>query len=259
MTVSTSSFDWHSRAKAALIHLTANACVAAAVAALVFGVWYPWPYRDLSGGTELFGLVVGCDVVLGPVITFVIFDLRKRRSDLVRDLGIVVALQLAALAYGLHMASIARPVVLALEENRFRVVSAADVLDSELPQAPVALRSLSLFGPRLVYTSVPSDSKQKEQAVSLALQGYDIGTRPSLWKPWDADAQRAARANAKALGELARRRPAARADIDAAAARSGRPMASLAYIPVIALRGDWVALIDATSGQIVGFAAVDGF
>ena len=46
-------------------------------------------------------------------------------------------------------------------------------------------RSLSLTGPRLVRSSVPSDPKGKSDALELALKGFDVGTRPSLWKPWD--------------------------------------------------------------------------
>ena len=81
-------------------------------------------------------LVVSCDLVLGPLITFTIFDKRKPWPELRRDLAIVVALQLAALGYGLHTVIIARPVVLALEEDRFRVVAAPGVLETELPRAP---------------------------------------------------------------------------------------------------------------------------
>ena len=44
-------------------------------------------------------LVVSCDLVLGPLITFTIFDKRKPWPELRRDLAIVVALQLAALGY----------------------------------------------------------------------------------------------------------------------------------------------------------------
>jgi hypothetical protein len=253
------SFDWRSRSRAALIHLVANAFIAMAVAALVFSVWYPWPYRQMSGGNELFALVVGVDVVLGPIITFVIFDRRKPRAELIRDVGIVIALQLAALGYGLNMTFIARPVVLALEEDRFRVVSVVDVLEAELPQAREDMRSLSLTGPRIVYTSVPADPKLKSEAVMLALKGHDIGTRPSLWKPWSVEARRAAVASAKPLSDLIARRTAERDTIDAAVQRTSQPVQALVYIPVIAFRGDWVALLDRNSGAIVGFAAVDGF
>ena len=80
------------RARAALVHFALSLVVAAAGALLVFVVWYPTPFREISGGRELFLLVVSVDVVLGPVITLAIFDRRKPWVELRRDLVVVVAL-----------------------------------------------------------------------------------------------------------------------------------------------------------------------
>jgi hypothetical protein len=41
--------------------------------------------------------------------------------------------------------------------------------------------------------------------------------------------------------------------------RTGRAEAQLRYLPVLARYGDWIAFIDATSGDIVGFAPFNGF
>lgn len=38
-------------------------------ATLVFAVWYPYPYREISGGRSLFEMVVAIDVVMGPLLT----------------------------------------------------------------------------------------------------------------------------------------------------------------------------------------------
>ena len=40
---------------------------------------------------------------------------------------------------------------------------------------------------------------------------------------------------------------------------TGRAEAQLRYIPVLTRYGDWVAFIDANTGDIVGFAPFDGF
>ena len=63
------------RWRAALIHLGCSAVLASAAAALVFLVWYPWPYSVLAGGIGLFILITGVDVVMGPLITLVVFVL----------------------------------------------------------------------------------------------------------------------------------------------------------------------------------------
>ena len=70
-------------------------------AALVFGLWYPYPYREISGGRELFFIIVAVDVVMGPLLTFAVFNRKKPLKELKRDLGVIVLLQLAALGYGL--------------------------------------------------------------------------------------------------------------------------------------------------------------
>ena len=57
---------WKDRALAAFAHLGLSLAVAALAAALVFFVWYPYPYNEVSGGRELFFLVVAVDVVAVP-------------------------------------------------------------------------------------------------------------------------------------------------------------------------------------------------
>ena len=82
----TATFDWRQRLRAAGVHLGLCALVALMAAVLVFFLWYPYPYRVISGGRELFQLVVGVDVIVGPLITFAIFDRAKPRTELRRDL-----------------------------------------------------------------------------------------------------------------------------------------------------------------------------
>ena len=59
------------------IHFLLSLLVAALAALLVFGLWFPYPYREISGGRELFLLIVGVDIVIGPLITLAIFNRSK--------------------------------------------------------------------------------------------------------------------------------------------------------------------------------------
>ena len=51
-------------APAACLHLAFSAVVAALVAWAVFAVWYPYPYREISGGRELFTLLMNAALAL---------------------------------------------------------------------------------------------------------------------------------------------------------------------------------------------------
>ena len=246
------------RLKASSIHFVFTLMVAAAVAAAVFLLWYPWPYSEVSGGVGLFLLIVGVDVVMGPLITLVVFDSRKPRGELWRDMSVVIVLQLAGLAFGAQTMFVARPVVLALEGDRFRAVLAASVVEQELPKAPEFLRALSLSGPRLVNTrDVKADEKM--DAVFAAFGGADLGMRPSFWQEWDALGRAQALKVGKPVSELLARRSAQADALKAAVAKTGKPIEQLIYIPMLARRTDWSVLLDKTSGDPVGFAPVDGF
>lgn len=249
---------WADRLKAAGIHLGLSIVVALLAAALVFGLWYPMPFREISGGRELFLLIVAVDVVIGPVITLAVFDRRKPSAELRRDLAVVALLQLAALAYGLHTVFEARPVVLALEgDRRLRVVRAIDLPPRELAKAPAGLRELPLWGQRIVATRPPKPDEVFE-AVQLGMAGVDLGMRPEFWLPESAAADAIRRA-ARPLDTLRARFPGRVAELDQFLRATGKPAAQLRYLPLLSRRTDFVALIDAESGQMVGSAPFDGF
>ena len=79
--------------KVAGLHLLCTAAIALLAAVVVLGLWYPYPYRELSGGRELFLLIIAVDVVCGPLLTFVLFNPAKPKKELWQDLGLVVLLQ----------------------------------------------------------------------------------------------------------------------------------------------------------------------
>ena len=70
---------WREKFVATGIHFLVTLTLAACAAALIFLVWFPDPFQTMIGGTELFLLVVGCDLALGPLISLVIYNSRKSR------------------------------------------------------------------------------------------------------------------------------------------------------------------------------------
>lgn len=249
--------DLGRRARAAGWHLLISAVVAALAAALVFGLWYPGAYRHLSGGRGLFILVVTVDVILGPLLTFAVFNLNKGWPHLRRDLAIIGVIQLAGLAYGLHTVYVVRPVATVFETDRFRVVTASDVYLPELPQAPEQYRSLPLDGPRLLSTRRPSPGEERNEALMMALkQGVDVGQRPVFWRPYD-EGRAAALQRARPIEVLLRQYGARAAEFRAALTDARLPEAEAFFLPVMA-RGDWVAVLD-KQGNLATFLAADGF
>lgn len=248
---------WLGRAKAALIQLGVSAVVAAAAAALVLWFWYPAPYRQISGGRDLFFLVVAVDVIIGPLLTFVAYDRRKPSAELTRDLAVIAALQLGALLYGLHTVAQARPAIIALEGDRLRVVRAIDLERADFQKAPPGLQSLSWWGPMFVATRQPT-AEEKLETIDRGLAGEDIGMRPEFWLPPALTAAAYAR-GAKPLTQLTRLQPQRASQVQDAVKRTGVALDELGYLPMLARSTDWSALVHFKDGQIVGYLPVDGF
>lgn len=255
----TATFDWRDRLRAAAIHLGVSACVALLAALLVFRLWYPYPYGAISGGRDLFLLVVAVDVVLGPLVTFAIFDRAKPWRELRRDLALVGLLQLAALGYGLWTVNLARPVHMVFEYDRFRVVHLAEVPSDLEDQAPAGVEVAPLLGPTLLSLREFRDAQEKVDATLVALQGIPLAARPDLWQPYAAGRQQILAA-ARPATELQSRFAQSAAQIDAILRNAGRDPASAAYLPLIARKADgWTVLLDGTTADVLGYVPLDSF
>ena len=189
--------------RAAALHFVGSAVVALLAAALVFGLWFPYPYRELAGGRELFLLIVVVDVVCGPLLTMVLYNPAKPRAELWRDLGLVVIIQLAALGYGLHVVWQARPVYLVQEVDRFKVITAPELPAESVASLPAALQPRWYVGPLTVAIREPKDEEERKQVLFESVQGgRDYAERPEFYLPYEAGDDAAF--IAKALGTIAR-------------------------------------------------------
>jgi hypothetical protein len=257
MVLITSAF-WRDRLKASAIHLGLSLAIAALAAFLVFGIWYPYPYRELSGGRELFLLVVTVDVILGPLITLAVFNRAKPLPELRRDLVIVVLIQLAALVYGLWTVSAARPVHLVFEYDRFRVVHAIDVPLELLDKTPPGVKALPWTGPTLLALREFKDGQEKMDATLAAMQGVSLSSRPDLWRPY-APAVPDILLAARPVPELQARFPARAQEISQLLAATGRNPQTLRYLPLVGRKEFWTVFLDPVTAEIVATLPLDPY
>lgn len=246
--------------RAGLVHLFASAIVAVVCGVLVFGLWYPHPYSELTGGRTLFIVLVAVDVVCGPLLTMVVFDRRKPRTELRRDIALIVLLQLTALGYGLASVLEARPVYLAYEGDRFRVVTLAEVDPQAVSEAPKGLQSFGWTGPELLGVRLlqPGDPEYL-RSVQLALEGVHPALRPSRWVPYTEQVPDVLR-HLRPVSLLKERHPQLKELIERTLARASLDAAQAGFLPVVSRHGgDWVVLVSRKDGRPVGFLQVDGW
>lgn len=250
---------WKERSRAATLHLLASLVVAALAAVLVFWVWFPYPYSEVAGGSGLFRLMVSVDVVLGPLLTFAVFNRAKPWSVLRLDLSVIVVLQAAALLYGVYTVYEARPVYLVHEVDRFRVVTAVDIDPADLTGALPEFRDLPHYGIRVIGVRPPRDAAEKVRSLESALAGKDISFMPQRWQELD-DANRAEiRKRAREVAFLRSRAKDGGKALDRLLADRGIPPEQVIALPIVGRRDDWSVLMDRRTLQIIGYLPIDAF
>jgi hypothetical protein len=250
--------NWKERRTASAVHLGISLCIAALAGLVVFGVWYPYPYRDISGGRELFLILVSVDVAIGPLITLVVFNRQKPRTELRRDLAFVGVIQMMALAYGLSTVAQARPVHLVFEIDRFRVVQGVDVPKELLARQTAKVDAMPWLGPTLLAVRPFHSDRERLDATLVALRGLQLGARPDLWEPYEAAKPRVLKA-AKPVAQLKQRFSERAGDIDAALKAAGRNPNTTDYLPLVGRRAFWTAFVDPVTADVVGFMPLDPY
>lgn len=233
-----------SAARKAVLHLAVSSVVAALVALIVLKLWYPAPYDQLSSGRSLFFLLILVDIACGPLLTLLVFNPEKSRFKWRFNLAVIVVLQLCALSYGLHATATARPVFLAFEGNRFRVVQANDVDPKRLNDARPEFATLSLTGPRLLGTRLAQSTDADFLAsLQLSLNGLPPAFRPDRWVPY-LEQQGQVLKELKPLSELRARNPDKSNEIDRMVHAGGMEESQLGYLPLVNdEKNDWVVVV----------------
>lgn len=251
------SIDFRRRAHAASLHLLISGIVAILAAALVFGIWYPGIYRVLAGGSDLFILITSIDVVLGPLLTFVVFNSKKGWPHLRRDLAVIGLIQLTALIYGLYTVWAARPVATVFEVDRFRIVTAAQVYLPELSKARPEYQKLPNTGPWLLGTRIPEFGTETVDTILMAISGFDRAERPLFWQSY-SESIPTVLANARSLALLLSKRPEIASDVRSNLQSLKVDEKNVSFLPIMGRGGDWVVLID-NRGQLIHYVHTDGF
>jgi len=249
--------NWREKFRAFGIHFLATAALGACAAALIFLVWFPHPFATMIGGTELFMLVVGCDLALGPLLSLVIYNSRKSRRELVMDYTLVAIVQLAAMVYGVYIVAGTRPVYVAFNKDRIEIVAARDIDAGELAAArDPAYRTLPWDGPHFVYIHVPPADQQ--DALLKSLSGSEEHQRPKFFAPWESGLA-AIREKSKPVAELSKKSAEVERLFAAESAASGLPAERLRWLPVRHRNGFWTALVDLETGKPVRYVDFDPY
>jgi hypothetical protein len=176
------------RLKAFVLHLLGSATVLTLILTGLYLGWYRWPGWYLTGAAKIALILAGVDVVLGPIVTFLIASPSKPRRELARDITCIVLVQLAAMGYGATTLWKGRPLYYAFSIDRLELVQASDLSAEDVALARQHNPDLAPYWyslPRFVWAPLPDDPKVRDEILRTAVfGGKDVIQMPRYFKPW---------------------------------------------------------------------------
>lgn len=107
----------NAKLKASLVHFFVSLGIFLLVASWVYFVAYPDFYFTMAGAVQGLTLVFLVDVVLGPLLSFMVYSPTKPKKEIVSDFAIIGMVQLGALFYGINTLYQEKPSAVILYPN----------------------------------------------------------------------------------------------------------------------------------------------
>lgn len=245
-----------SRWKAAFIHLLISFFVVGSVAAYIIYFWYPPALMHMAKADRLLMLIGGVDLVVGPLLTLIIYKAGKKHLKL--DLAIIALIQFSFLTYGLYTTWNSRPVFLVAVPDRFELVFANEITAKKLSQARLAkFKTLSMTKPLLVGAQMPNNRKEAEDIILSAVNGQgDIQTMPKYFVEY-SQVSMALLARGKPLEAGKNLSESDAKAMQAAAQAYGHSPQELRYLALASSRDFAVMLVKADTAELVGPVNID--
>lgn len=178
------------RFKAFGLHLLGSACVLALVLGALYLGWYRWPGWYLTGGFKIAAMMTAFDVILGPLLTLIVANPAKPRRELVRDIGVIIGVQILAAGYGASTLWQGRVLYYTFSQKYLEIVQASDLGDQQIAlgrklNPGLAPHWYSL--PRWIYAPLPQDPNLQAKIMGSAIMGDDdVVQMPQYFQSWES-------------------------------------------------------------------------
>lgn len=164
--------------RAALIHVGISATIFLAFLYLILVEWYPPPFFTTDGGWNGVLIMVLVDVVLGPTLTFIIFNPRKSRKEILLDLSMIALIQFGALAWGGYTIYNQHPIAVVEWEGVLKPLTVEPLYAQEK-----TLADLQPFvaGPRPIIRAEPPRTKDEIGTMMELVFNKEVGEAQQFW------------------------------------------------------------------------------
>jgi len=234
--------------KAFGVHVGISAVLFLLLLFCIIFYWYPLPYFSADGGWQGIRLIFLVDVVLGPLLTLLVY--KRGKPGLKFDMMLIVLAQTVALSWGAWTVYDQRTVAVVFVDDAFHTLS-----PQQLEQAGLDESDLALFphDPPMVFLRLPENRQERRQFI----REYEFKKNTPVirlgerYEPLDTALMQTIMSRVMVIDDLRFYNP----DFDAVAARLlkkyGGTLDDYALIPIHARYRHSVLLIRRTDGQVL--------
>jgi len=244
------------RLKAFAIHIGISITIFLCLLVLLLGYWYKAPFFDLEDGPRAIQIIIFVDLVLGPLLTLIVF--KPGKPGLKFDISLIAIFQLSALIYGIWMVQVARPVTIFLSYDALYIASYRTIKESNISKADID--KIIGLEPTFFYINLPKD---QPDFIVTNMQALKEGRAIELLYKY---AEPLSFSNKKQTSTIA-------IDIEQYVASNNewltilrdfmtihkRTLGTTTFLPIKGRRGNYILAVDNEDGEIIDYLQIPYF
>jgi len=157
------------RYSASLSHLIISVLIFGSFALWVYFIWFGQVFFDIGGAQEPLLMIACVDVVLGPIMTLIIFNPGKK--GLKMDLTLIALVQISALSYGAYTIHKGKPGMILFKDGDFQNITESAIDRSKYPNE--SLQQYSLTPTLAIVDRSSRDAKAAKLLSSIVSEELD--------------------------------------------------------------------------------------
>ncbi len=168
-----------SRISAFLIHILLSATLLALLVSVVLFSWYPGALVLAGGAEQGLKIVIAVDMILGPLLTLVVYNIQKPRKALFRDLAFIAVFQLSCLFVGMSLVYEKRPIAVVYSGNEFYML---DQQELEIRNVDLSiLEAIEGTYPKVIFEKPPVNEEENRRYIMSKSPYLPLVFRTDLW------------------------------------------------------------------------------
>lgn len=235
------------RKQALTVHAVASLIFVSTVAIIMVSAWYPGPLMDTDGDWKGVLILWLVDVVLGPLLTYIVF--KPGKPGLVFDMTVIVAIQLAGLMAGAWTLHSQRPTLLVYADDQLQSIPLS-IAREFLPRDQLTAY-LSEELPVRVLVDMPREPLARSEFIRSRVKQYgslhrSYGDYVALGENWQK-----VLADSLDMPAYTNGMPVWQRLVSDASAALGRTPEELAFIPLVGTHESVIVIAEAGSGEFL--------